>query len=181
MSRSTILEPAELFSFCPKCGSEQIDRFENNNAIKCKECGLEYYFNASGAVIAIIQNDKAEVLVTKRAYEPYKGKLDLPGGFIMPGENAEEALIREVKEELNIDIFDLEYCLSLSNKYPYSGLFVNTIDFVFKAKTGDMSHMKADDDVASFAFVKPEDLKPDDFGIDSVRQVVLDIVSKPKP
>ncbi|MFB6343533.1 NUDIX domain-containing protein [Saccharicrinis sp. FJH62] len=176
MSKNTVLEPIELFSFCPRCGSKEIEPHEENTAIKCKSCGFIYFFNASGSVIVIVQNDNGELLVTKRAYEPFKGKLDLPGGFIMPGERAEDALVREVKEELNVEAYDPEFCFTLANKYPYSGLFVHTIDLVFKAKVRDLSVIKAADDVSEYAFIKPELLKPEDFGMDSVRKAVVDLI-----
>ncbi|MFB6320261.1 NUDIX domain-containing protein [Saccharicrinis sp. FJH54] len=181
MKESTVLEPNELFSFCPRCGSDTIESHEENTAIKCKKCGFIYFFNASGAVILVVQNDSDELLVTKRAFEPYKGKLDLPGGFIMPGETAEAALIREVKEELNVDVYDLNYCFSLANKYPYAGMFVNTVDLVFKGKIKDIQSLKAGDDVASYTFIKVDELKPEDFGVESVRKAVMDMVlNKPE-
>lgn len=172
MTNNFNLEPKELFNHCPRCGSQTLENHEVN-AILCKDCHFVYFFNASGAVIAVIVNEKKELLVTKRAFEPFKGKLDLPGGFIMPGETAEAALVREVKEELAIDIHHLEYCFTLPNKYPYSGMFVNTIDLVFKAKVMNFDSLKASDDVSDYFFIKPENIKPGDFGIDSVREAVL--------
>ena len=51
-----------------------------------------------------------------------RGTLDLPGGFCDIGETIGEALIREVKEETNLDIKEKHYFCSLPNKYRYSDL-----------------------------------------------------------
>jgi NAD+ diphosphatase len=172
MSRKNIiLEPNKLFAYCPRCGSNHIDAHEVN-AIKCKSCHFVYFFNASGAVIGIIVNAQGELLVTKRAFEPFKGKLDLPGGFIMPGESAEEALKREVREELNIEITSMKYCFTLPNKYPWSGMYVYTIDLVFEATVENFNPISAFDDVESFCFMKPSNIEPGAFGIESVRIAV---------
>ena len=55
-----------------------------------------------GAYGLIVKNEQIGLI--KKANGPYKGKLDLPGGTIEFGETPEQALIREVKEEVGIDI-----------------------------------------------------------------------------
>lgn len=54
----------------------------------------------------IIKNSK--ILLIKKCGGPYDGKLDLPGGTIEFNEKIEEALIRELKEEVGIEILDYE-------------------------------------------------------------------------
>ena len=65
---------------CPACGSQH---FEINNvkSKKCADCGFVYYLNPSAATAAFIENEQGELLVCRRAKEPSKGTLDLPGGF----------------------------------------------------------------------------------------------------
>ena len=53
-----------------------------------------------------------KILLIKKCGGPYDGKLDLPGGTIEFNEDIEEALIREFKEEVGIDILDLQYKLT---------------------------------------------------------------------
>jgi len=56
-------------------------------------------------VIAFIQNDKGKLLITQRSFNSsYGGFWELPGGKIEDDETAENALFRELKEELNIDV-----------------------------------------------------------------------------
>ncbi|MFX0048580.1 MAG: NUDIX domain-containing protein [Candidatus Hermodarchaeota archaeon] len=55
-------------------------------------------------VDAIIEDQKGNVVLIKRKYPPFQNYYALPGGFIKEGEKPVEALIREVKEETNLDI-----------------------------------------------------------------------------
>lgn len=164
------LPPKERYRFCPWCGSEQLDK-SGDRSVKCTQCGVHIFFNASGAIIAVITDSEGRILVARRAVEPAKGTLDFPGGFIDPGETAEAAFKREVKEELNLDISDIAYEFSLPNNYPFGGLEVYTIDMVFRAEVSDLSDLKAADDVSECLFIKPEDLPIEQFGLHTARQV----------
>ncbi|MFX0008837.1 MAG: NUDIX domain-containing protein [Candidatus Hermodarchaeota archaeon] len=55
-------------------------------------------------VDAIIEDQEGNVVLIKRKYPPFQNYYALPGGFIKEGEKPVEALIREVKEETNLDI-----------------------------------------------------------------------------
>ena len=95
--------PLEVFRFCPKCGSQD---FKIHNALSrhCANCGFTFYQNPRASTAAFILNDKGELLVATRGKEPAKGTLDLPGGFVDNDENAEEGMVREIKEETGLDI-----------------------------------------------------------------------------
>ena len=67
-----------LFKFCPVCGSGKFDQ-HNIKSKKCNSCGFIYYINPSAATAAFIRNDDGDLLVCRRAQEPAKGTLDLPG------------------------------------------------------------------------------------------------------
>ncbi len=68
--------------------------------MKCELCS----FNTPRVTVttAIIKDNK--LLVLKRKSEPYKGEWDLPGGYMSEDESPEEAIKREMKEELGVDI-----------------------------------------------------------------------------
>ena len=93
--------PSNVLKFCPFCGSKNFI-WDNKKSHNCLDCGKRLYTNEVGAVIALIENEKGECLFTTRKFDPAKGKLDLPGGFIDLGETAEQAVVREIKEELNL-------------------------------------------------------------------------------
>lgn len=66
---------------------------------------------------AIIQHQNT-VLATKRGYGSYKGKWEFPGGKIEPGETPEQALIREIREELSVEITVREKIAMVEYDYP---------------------------------------------------------------
>jgi 8-oxo-dGTP diphosphatase len=55
-------------------------------------------------VDALVIDDEGRILIMERGTEPFKGRWVLPGGFVDPGETVEAACIREVREELGLDV-----------------------------------------------------------------------------
>ena len=87
--------PFSQFKYCPKCGSVHFE-INNEKSKRCADCEFVYYFNPSAAPVALIMNERNELLVCRRAKDPAKGTLDLPGGFIDMAETGEEGVSREV-------------------------------------------------------------------------------------
>ncbi|MCK4753566.1 MAG: NUDIX domain-containing protein [Planctomycetes bacterium] len=164
-------ENSELFKHCPKCGAPELQLLKNK-LFKCSACDFGFYFNTATAVGALITNEKSELLVTIRAKQPAKGTWDLPGGFVDLNESAEQAVKREIKEELNLDITSTQYFCSVPNIYKYKNVTYPTVDFAYFAKVNDFSQIKALDDVASFLFVPPAELDPEKFGLISVKKII---------
>ena len=77
--------PLEQFRFCPKCGSAHFVE-HNQKSKECRDCGFVYYFNPSAATVAVILNEKGELLVARRAKEPAKGTLDEPSVTLQDAE-----------------------------------------------------------------------------------------------
>jgi len=160
-----------LFTHCPACGS---DRFVQHNvkSKQCEACGFVYYINASAAVAAFITNASGDLLVCRRGKEPEKGTLDLPGGFVDGDESAEQAVVREIAEELQAKVVEVKYLFSLPNEYEYSGMTVPTLDMFFNCTLEDTTNLVASDDVADCFFVPVNELKPELFGLRSIRKAV---------
>ena len=161
----------ESFRYCPVCGSQRfvVHDFKSK---RCEHCGFTLYHNSSAATVAIIENERGELLVARRACEPKKGTLDLIGGFVDPGERSEEAMVREIMEETGIDVKEsqLTYLFTLPNTYNFSGFLIHTTDAFFHVNIPSTASIKAQDDVAACWWVTKEALNTADIGLDSVRK-----------
>lgn len=163
--------PLAQFKYCPKCSSPHF-QIRNEKAKVCTDCGFVYYFNPSAAVACFIRNKKGDLLVVRRAQEPAKDTLDLPGGFVDMFETAEEAVRREVKEETNLDVSAIRYLFSVPNIYPYSGFDVHTVDIFYECVVADFEYAFAADDASGIVVLQPEEVRPELFGLHSIHKAV---------
>lgn len=124
---------------CPVC---QNNLEHENNRTNCTNCGFEEYNNPAPCVsLTILKNN--QVLLCKRAIEPAKGTWDVIGGFIDAGETAEEAAVREMKEETGLDT---EVEKNLGSTWDiYDGR--PTLAMMFVMKPLNNQEPKANDDV----------------------------------
>jgi mutator protein MutT len=164
--------PLNHFNFCPSCGSSNwiIHDFKSK---RCLDCAFVYYANASAAVACFIQNENGDLLVCRRAHEPKAGTLDLPGGFVDMHETAQEALNREIKEELMLEIESAELFATIPNEYVYSGMVIHTLDLLYVAHVKKPMNLKVGDDVSEAFFVPVNTISPDDFGLDSIKKGII--------
>jgi len=162
--------PLELFRYCPKCGSELFE-VHNIKSKHCSNCGFTYYQNPSSATAAFILNSKGELLVVRRAKDPAKGTLDLPGGFVDNDETGEQGIIREIKEETGLVIQQVEYLFSIPNIYRYSGMDIHTLDMFYLCHVEE-DEVRPADDVAECMWIPLGKVYVERFGLRSIRQAV---------
>lgn len=167
--------PENVLKNCQRCGSNAIS-YQKDNALQCRSCGFCYYINSAAAVAIVIVNKQGELLLTKRALEPQKGKLDLPGGFVTIGESAEKAVRRELQEELNLKAQNLTYFGSYPNEYVYSGLTIYTLDMAFFCEVSDFKEITPKDDVLSYEFVAIDSLDYTAIAFYSIREIIKDFI-----
>ncbi len=161
----------EVFLYCPRCGSNKFV-INNEKSKHCSDCGFTYYANPSSATVAVIFNDKNELLVARRAKDPAKGTLDLVGGFVDMDESAEQGLLREIFEETSLRVSDPKYLFSIPNIYHYSGMDIHTLDMFYECRVSSLQSFKAQDDVSELFFVPIDKVNPQDFGLMSIRKGV---------
>lgn len=173
---SDMEHPLEVFRYCPVCGSDDFavnDRYSK----RCVKCGFVYYANPKAATVAVIVNGKGEILVCRRANDPAKGSLDLPGGFTDIGETAEEGVRREVREETGLVVTQVKFLFSKPNVYFYSGMQVHTMDLFFLCRVDSDVLPVAYDDAAEVMFVPLDSLDASAFGLRSISEGVAEIMA----
>lgn len=163
--------PSVVFKFCPFCGAKEFV-WDGAKAHSCGACRRRLYVNEAAATVALIVNAQGELLFTRRKYDPARGTLDLPGGFVDLGETAEHAIIREVKEELNLEVNALQFFGSFPNRYLFGGLVYFTLDLVFTCTVHDLSPLCAADDAEACLFIAPQKVNVEEVGLESIREVV---------
>lgn len=168
--------PLSLFKHCPYCGSDSF-RLRGRNELFCRICDFVFYFNPPVSVVALIKNDQNKLLLTQRKLPPGKGKFDFPGGFVDMGESLETALKREIREELNLEIFDLHYFDSFVTTYPCKGITYYPVDAVFQCRIKDWNSLLVQDDVKSVCFKSPGEITDVELAFDSHRLLVKKLQS----
>src|SRR5436305_13877992 len=113
--------PAALFIFCPRCGTRQSGPTQGH-VFLCAACSLRYYFNPTVAVAGFLRRAGGQVLLIRRGREPAQGRLAPPGGFVDIGETAEDALRREIREELGLQLEAVRFICSAPSSYQYGGV-----------------------------------------------------------
>ena len=137
-------------NFCSKCGYKllPIDSL-NSQVTHCKKCNFTIYADPKVAAVIIVKKQN-QILLVKRSIEPHLGKWSLLSGYVNRGENVESAAIREVKEEVNIDVSITEL------QGVYSGLS-SVVIIVFHAihTSGVLS---VSNEVSDFKWVNNEEI-----------------------
>jgi ADP-ribose pyrophosphatase YjhB (NUDIX family) len=132
-------------------------------------CGRSWYRSSAPAVGAAIVRD-GRALVTIRAREPEKGRLDLPGGFLEVGEHPVDGLVREAREELGVEIEVFEKpILIATHTYGADGAYVLAIGYRARIVSGEVHPT---DDVAEVRWISAEELDSLDFAWEHDREMV---------
>lgn len=76
-------------------------------------------------VVAAIIRDGEKILATQRGYGEFEGGWEFPGGKVELGESDEVALVREIKEELEVEIEVGEFVHTVEYDYPNFHLSMN--------------------------------------------------------
>ena len=104
--------------------------------------------------------------------DPGKGKLGMPGGFVDAGETAEEALAREVREEVGLEGVTTTYLCSYPNSYLYAGVTYITLDLFFTGSVPDPDRAVALDAVDGLVWADPLTLDLQAIAFDSMRHAL---------
>jgi len=170
-----------MFQYCPSCAGKNI--LTDGNRFSCSDCGFLLFQNTAAATGCVIEAD-GKVLLLVRGREPALGKLDLPGGFVDPGEGVVDGLLRELREELGWEppippgVPLTEYFklfASFPNVYPYKNIVYNTCDMFFTVSAPGLTEKDLcieADEISSICFVRPDEIKNEDLAFDSTRRAM---------
>ena len=136
-------------AFCGRCGS-QTELAANERARGCPSCGATYFPRINPAVIMLVERDGKMLLARNKLFRgPFYSCL---AGFVEPGETLEEAVAREVFEEVGIEVQGITYFASQPWPFP-SQLMVG---FNALHRSGEIRAQ--DSEILDAAWFAPDDL-----------------------
>ncbi len=151
--------------FCERCG-HPLERktLEGRDRPVCPSCGFVVYLDPKVAAGAIVTVDGGVVLV-KRAIEPSRGKWVFPGGYVDRGESTEAAAVREVLEEVGLEI-----CLEdLVGVFSYPGVPVVLVAYAGRVVGGRLEGGEETEDAGAF---HPSEIPWKDLGFQSTAEAL---------
>jgi len=149
--------------YCGVCG-HPTTFMENEGGKTCTNCGHRTYPRISPAVIVAVVKDGKLLL---GASPRFKGRFySVVAGFVDPGESLESCVVREVKEETNIDVHNIRYFGSQPWPFPDSLM----VGFVADYKSGDIQ--VDGDELMDANWFGPDDMPPIPPGISIARRLI---------
>ena len=117
--------------------------------------GNHNHKNPVPAVDFLISKDEnSKILLVRRKNDPFKGMLSIPGGFMNQGETAEEAMIREAKEETSLVVEPIAILGVYSDPQRDPRMHTISVTFITRIVQGNED---ARDDAAALEWIKIED------------------------
>jgi NAD+ diphosphatase len=111
-----IVQWYEQHQFCGRCGTPT-DLVPKERALSCPSCGLTNFPKLSPCIITLVTRGDEVLLARGPQFPP--GMFSTLAGFIEPGESAEQALRREVEEEVGVRVGPLHYFGSQPWPFPH--------------------------------------------------------------
>lgn len=117
--------------YCGRCGTPTRDALSDRARV-CTRCTLRFYPRISPCIICLVQKDRTCLLARSPRHPP--GLYSTLAGFIEPGESVEQALRREIHEEVGIGVKNIRYFGS--QPWPFPGQLM--LGFTAEHDTGDI-------------------------------------------
>ena len=142
------------FTYCPHCGTKAVLREIGDEGMipYCEQCKVPLWDMFTTCIIAAVVNEENEVALLKQSYVTTETYVCV-AGHMKIGESAEETVIREVKEELGLDVEELSFIKS----YPYEKKEMLMLGFKVKVKKADFVFSQEVDTAKWFPFAEALD------------------------
>ena len=140
---------------CPRCGSDRLEL--KGSKATCPACGKEVYANPAPTASAIIVDAGGRVLLARRANDPGEGLWDLLGGFVDEDEEGLDALRRELREELGVEIDPGEFLGAFPDTYGADGIYTLNLYWTARIASGEPT---LNDELEEIAWLAPDAFPP---------------------
>lgn len=153
------------FQHCPRCGGPATAAA---SPFRCPACGFTLFANPAVGVGIFAADAEGRVLFVRRAKDPGKGLLGIPGGFIDAGESAETALAREIREEVGGTLAALRFLCTAANSYRFAEVTYDVCDLFFAGAIA--GKLRADpEEVSACVWLAPAAVRPEMLAFPSTR------------
>jgi NAD+ diphosphatase len=145
-----LVEWSRTHRFCGRCGSPT-EESAGERSRRCPACGLLAFPRLAPAVIVLIERDDGRALLGRNARWP-TAMYSCLAGFVEPGETLEQAVAREVHEEVGVRVGSIQYRRSQPWPFPHSLM----VGFNARYESGDI--VCDEEEIADAKWFAPEEL-----------------------
>ncbi|WP_394848074.1 NAD(+) diphosphatase [Pendulispora brunnea] len=135
-----VVDWAKTHRFCGRCATPTV-AMENERCLRCPACGLLSYPRISPAIIVLVRRGD-RVLLARNARSTF-GFYSVLAGFSEVGESLEETIVREVREEVGVDVANARYFGSQPWPFPHSlmiGFFADWVSGEIQVDGAEIAH-----------------------------------------
>jgi NAD+ diphosphatase len=158
--------------FCGRCGAGT-ERKADELARVCPVCGLQQFPRISPAVIVRIERGDEILLARSPHFAP--GVYSTIAGFVEPGESLEETVVREVREEVGVEVANVRYFGSQPWPFPNSLM----IGFVADYASGELRLQEGEIEDAGWFTIDTLPGLPSGYSI--ARRLIEEFISRARP
>ena len=157
------------FKYCPLCAASLVEKRSSGSVRPtCPECGFILFLEPKLVTVVVVEHE-GKILLGRRNIDPGKGMWSFFGGYVNRGEKVEEAALREVKEETNLDV-QLEDMIGLYSERGRAHVLVAYRARVVKNGVNKLAAQP--EEVSELAFFAPEEMPELAFPFD--KQILYD-------
>jgi NAD+ diphosphatase len=159
-----LVDWARTHRYCGRCATPT-ERSPGERAMKCPACGLVAFPRLAPAIIVLIEREDGRALLARNVRFP-GSMYSCLAGFVEPGETLEEAVRREVREEVGVELGEVRYWDSQPWPFPHSLM----LGFLAQYDSGEI--VCAPDEIADARWFEREEIPAIPPGISIARRLI---------